>query len=45
MLTDGANTQGVEPQTAAREAALRRIRVFPIGFGTTAPAPMVCDNS
>ncbi|MFC7384419.1 vWA domain-containing protein [Sphaerisporangium rhizosphaerae] len=45
VLTDGANTQGVEPQTAAREAALRRVRVFPIGFGTTAPAPMVCDNS
>ncbi|MEO3807457.1 VWA domain-containing protein [Sphaerisporangium sp. B11E5] len=45
VLTDGANTQGVEPQTAAREAALRRVRVFPIGFGTTNPAPMVCDNS
>ncbi|MEV0593275.1 VWA domain-containing protein [Nonomuraea cavernae] len=45
VLTDGANTQGVDPQTAAEEAALRRVRVFTIGFGTTNPAPMVCDNS
>ncbi|RVX38395.1 Ca-activated chloride channel family protein [Nonomuraea polychroma] len=45
VLTDGANTQGVDPQTAAQEAALRRVRVFTIGFGTTSPAPMVCDNS
>jgi Ca-activated chloride channel homolog len=45
VLTDGANTQGVAPQTAAREAALRGVRVFTIGFGTTQPAPMVCDNS
>jgi len=45
VLTDGANTQGVDPKIAAQEAALRRVRVFPIGFGTTNPAPMVCDNS
>ncbi|MDP9841107.1 VWA domain-containing protein [Streptosporangium lutulentum] len=45
VLTDGANTQGVDPKLAAQEAALRRVRVFPIGFGTTNPAPMVCDNS
>ncbi|MEU8251668.1 VWA domain-containing protein [Nonomuraea sp. NPDC048916] len=45
VLTDGANTQGVDPQAAAQEAALRRVRVFTIGFGTTNPAPMVCDNS
>ncbi|MEV4379792.1 VWA domain-containing protein [Streptosporangium sp. NPDC049644] len=45
VLTDGANTQGVDPQLAAQEAALRRVRVFTIGFGTTNPAPMVCDNS
>ncbi|MET9244947.1 hypothetical protein [Nonomuraea sp. NPDC003709] len=46
MLTDGANTQSVAPQTAAQEAALRRARVFTIGFGTPNPAPrMVCDNS
>ncbi|MER7370765.1 vWA domain-containing protein [Nonomuraea wenchangensis] len=45
VLTDGANTQGVAPETAAEEAALRRLRVFTIGFGTTNPAPMVCENS
>ncbi|MEW9553645.1 VWA domain-containing protein [Nonomuraea sp. NPDC050783] len=45
VLTDGANTQGVDPRTAAQEAALRRVRVFTIGFGTTNPAPMVCDSS
>ncbi|YCK34131.1 vWA domain-containing protein [Actinomadura sp. ATCC 39365] len=45
VLTDGANTQGVDPQRAAQEAALRRVRVFTIGFGTTNPVPMVCDNS
>jgi Ca-activated chloride channel family protein len=45
VLTDGANTQGVAPQTAAREAALRGVRVFTIGFGTTRPAPLVCDSS
>ena len=43
VLTDGANTQGVEPQTAAKQAAARRLRVYTIGFGTTTPAPMVCD--
>jgi hypothetical protein len=42
VLTDGANTQGVDPQTAAKQAAERRLRVYTIGFGTTTPAPMVC---
>ncbi len=45
VLTDGANNQGVSPQTAARQAAQRRVRVFTIGFGTTHPAPLVCNNS
>jgi Ca-activated chloride channel family protein len=45
VLTDGANTQGVEPKTAAQEAAARKLRVYTIGFGTTTPAPMVCDAS
>ncbi len=45
VLTDGANTRGADPQIAAQEAALRRLRVFTIGFGTTTPAPSVCDNS
>jgi Ca-activated chloride channel family protein len=42
VLTDGRNTQGVDPLTAAEEASARRLRVYTIGFGTTAPAPMVC---
>jgi Ca-activated chloride channel family protein len=42
VLTDGANTQGVDPITAAGEAAARRLRVYTIGFGTTEPAPFVC---
>ncbi|NUR70487.1 MAG: VWA domain-containing protein [Hamadaea sp.] len=42
VLTDGANTQGVEPVTAAEQASARGLRVYPIGFGTTQPAPMVC---
>jgi Ca-activated chloride channel family protein len=45
VMTDGANTQGVSPGTAARQAAARRVRVFTIGFGTTTPAPLVCDSS
>ena len=45
MLTDGANTQGVDPATAAQQAADRRMRVYTIGFGTTTPSPMVCDSS
>jgi Ca-activated chloride channel family protein len=45
VLTDGANTQGVDPQTAAQQAADRGVRVYTIGFGTSTPAPMVCDAS
>jgi Ca-activated chloride channel family protein len=45
VLTDGANTQGVDPQTAAQQAAARHLRVYTIGFGTTTPSPMVCDSS
>ncbi|MCM4080731.1 vWA domain-containing protein [Paractinoplanes hotanensis] len=42
VLTDGSNTTGVDPVTAAEQAAARRLRVYTIGFGTTEPAPMVC---
>ncbi|MDY7083970.1 MAG: VWA domain-containing protein [Actinomycetota bacterium] len=42
VLTDGSNTTGVDPVTAAEQAAARRVRVYTIGFGTTQPAPMVC---
>jgi len=42
LLTDGANTTGVEPIDAAKTAAERGVRVYPIGFGTRNPATMVC---
>jgi Ca-activated chloride channel family protein len=45
VLTDGANTQGVDPVTAARQAAARHLRIYTIGFGTTQPAPFVCTAS
>jgi len=44
VLTDGANTQGVEPVTAAEQASARGLRVYTIGFGTTQPAAMVCTS-
>jgi Ca-activated chloride channel family protein len=44
VLTDGANTQGVEPATAAESAAVRGLRVFTIGFGTTNPSSMACTG-
>ena len=37
LLTDGANTRGVEPVDAAQIAAQRGVRVYPIGFGTREP--------
>jgi Ca-activated chloride channel family protein len=45
LLTDGSNNRGVDPQTAAKEAAARGVRVFTIGYGTDQPAPLVCDSS
>jgi Ca-activated chloride channel family protein len=45
VLTDGANTQGIEPTEAAEAAAVRGVRVFTIGFGTTTPgARMACTG-
>lgn len=44
VLTDGRNTQGVDPITAAQEASARHLRVYTIGFGTTQPASMVCST-
>jgi Ca-activated chloride channel family protein len=44
VLTDGANTQGVDPATASQVAAVRGIRVFTIGFGTTTPTRMACTG-
>jgi Ca-activated chloride channel family protein len=45
VLTDGSNTTGVEPVTAARQAAARHVRIYTIGFGTTNPSSMVCTSS
>lgn len=45
LLTDGANTQGVAPRTAAAQAAARGVRVYTIGFGTTTPTRMSCSGS
>jgi Ca-activated chloride channel family protein len=44
LLTDGANTQGVEPAKASEAAAVRGLRVFTIGFGTTTPTRMACTG-
>lgn len=43
LLTDGANTRGITPVDAAKQAAERRIRVFTIGFGTDNPTALVCS--
>jgi Ca-activated chloride channel homolog len=43
LLTDGANTQGVQPYLAARQASARGVRVYAIGFGTTNPTKMSCS--
>jgi Ca-activated chloride channel family protein len=43
LLTDGANTRGIQPLAAAAIAAERGVRVYPIGFGTRNPTSMVCS--
>ncbi len=42
VLTDGANTRGITPVEAAKQAVARRVRVYTIGFGTTNPTSMSC---
>jgi Ca-activated chloride channel family protein len=44
LLTDGASNSGPPPLEAARQAAGRGVRIFPIGFGTTNSAIMDCWN-
>jgi len=44
VLTDGSNNRGVDPQTAAKQAAERGVRVFTIGYGTDNPAPLACGS-
>jgi len=43
LLTDGANTRGINPVEAAAQAAERRVRVYTIGFGTDHPTDLVCS--
>lgn len=43
LLTDGANSQGVDPVFAAERAAERGVRVYTIGFGSDQIAEMICD--
>jgi len=42
LLTDGANSNGIDPIAAAEQAADRGVRVYTIGFGTSNPTEMVC---
>jgi len=42
LLTDGANTTGIEPVEAAKIAAAQGVRVYPIGFGTPDPTSLSC---
>jgi len=42
VLTDGANTRGIPPLDAAKQAAARRVRVYTIGFGTDQATALVC---
>ncbi len=44
VLTDGSNNRGIDPQTAAKQAAARGVRVFTIGYGTDQPAPLACSS-
>lgn len=45
LLTDGANTRGVEPLEVVPEAAARGVRVYTIGFGTTEPTDLACSRA
>jgi Ca-activated chloride channel family protein len=45
VLTDGSNNRGVDPQTAAKQAAARGVRVFTIGYGTDNPASLSCGST
>ena len=45
LLTDGANNRGIEPLDAVPYAVERRVRVYPIGFGTANPSPPSCTRA
>lgn len=44
LLTDGANSQGIDPLSGALAAANRNVRVYTIGFGTSEMTDMVCSS-
>ncbi|GJM38821.1 MAG: UPF0353 protein [Acidimicrobiales bacterium] len=44
VMTDGANSAGVDPLIGADEAAARGVRVFTIGFGTDDPIALSCSS-
>jgi Ca-activated chloride channel family protein len=45
LLTDGRNTRGIEPLDAVPYVVERRVRVYPVGFGTTNPAGRACTRA
>jgi Ca-activated chloride channel homolog len=45
VLTDGSNNRGIDPQTAAKVAAGRGVRVFTIGYGTDNPGSLACSSA
>jgi Ca-activated chloride channel family protein len=45
LLTDGRNTRGIEPLDAVPYVVERRVRVYPVGFGTTNPAERACTRT
>ncbi len=45
VLTDGSNSSGVDPVTAAEVAAERGLRVYTIGFGTDEASAAVCNST
>src|ERR1700760_4109830 len=45
VLTDGSNNRGVDPQTAAKQAAARGVRVFTIGYAHDNPAAPACSSA
>ncbi len=44
LLTDGRSNSGIEPLDAVPYVVERRVRVYPIGFGTTNPAGRACTR-
>jgi Ca-activated chloride channel family protein len=45
LLTDGQNSFGADPMEAARQVALRGVKIYTIGFGTAAGSMIGPENS